>query len=242
MNLQIGSLITFGYQSPRSHDRYPEVLVLHPAWPYYPNRQGGKALLHGLNFNYMTDDEINMIRMIVDPAFQLKYFENMEKKNPGIAAEFDRIIARAGAGEITSPQQFYNNVIKPFIMPRNWNPYRLYDLGKMQGVRILQNTAQFTGANRVSIFGNTQPRGSGKTEQQILSDLALKQSQQQQTGVKQLTPQEVQFISKLQGNALNLFNRYKQKFQYAKGPQMNNRTPNFPGNQKLPGFMDDDLE
>lgn len=190
----------------------------------------------------MTDDEINMIRMIVDPAFQLKYFENMEKKNPGIAAEFDRIIARAGAGEITSPQQFYNNVIKPFIMPRNWNPYRLYDLGKMQGVRILQNTAQFTGANRVSIFGNTQPRGSGKTEQQILSDLALKQSQQQQTGVKQLTPQEVQFISKLQGNALNLFNRYKQKFQYAKGPQMNNRTPNFPGNQKLPGFMDDDLE
>jgi hypothetical protein len=244
MNLQIGSLISFAYQSPRSHDRFPEILVLHPGWRFYPNRAGGKPLVHGLNFNYLNDDEINMIRMIVDPGFQLKYFQNLEKKNPGVAAEFDRIIGAAGAANITSPHDFYVKVIRPFIMPRQWDPYRLYDPQLMQNTRMLQNMQQFTGKNRVSIFGNTQPRGSGKTEQQVISDLALKKAQEEQTGIKQLTPTEQQMLTRLQGNALNLFNRYKIKFQNMRGPamdnRMQNRTPNFPGNQKTPGFYQDD--
>lgn len=240
MNLQIGNLISFSYLSAHSHDRTPEVLVLHPGWRFYPNRSGGKPLMHGLNFNYLTDDEINLIRMIVDPGFQLKYFENMQRKNPNIASEFDRIIGSAGAANITNPHDFYVKVIKPFIMPRRYDPYRLYDPSLIQNPRILQNTRQFTGENKMSFFGNTQPRGSGKTEQQIISDLALKKAQGEQTGVNQLTPTEQQFIRKLQGNALNLFNKYKQKFQYAKGPAMATRTPNLPGN--LPNFMKDDLE
>jgi hypothetical protein len=258
MNLQIGSLISFSYRSSRSHDLYPEVLVLHPGWRFYPPKGRsvpGKPLVHGLNFNYMTDDEINMIRMIVDPGFQLKYFQNMENKNPGIAAEFDRIISHAGNANITNPLQFYTTVIKPFIMPRRYDPYRLYDPGLMQNVRMLQNVTQFTGKNRVSIFGNAQARAGGKSEQQIISDLALKKTQEEKMGVKQLTPTEDRLIRQLQGNALSLFNRYKQKFQYAKGPITNNRTPNFLGNQKtpfdpidktdqpkLPGFMNDDLD
>jgi hypothetical protein len=257
MNLQIGSLISFAYQSPRSHDRYPEVLVLHPSWRFYPNRSGGKALMHGLNFNYLTDDEINMIRMIVDPGFQLKYFQNMERKNPGIAQQFDRIIANAGNANITSPHDFYLKVVKPFIMPKRYDPYRLYDPTQMQNTRILQTPRQFTGENKVSMFGNTQPRGSGKTEQQVISDLAAKKATEEQTGVKQLTPTEERFMRQLQGNALNLFNRYKMKFQAARGPAMDNRlpnrTPNFAKNNnqpdlgqhpgqspRLPSFMDND--
>lgn len=257
MALQIGSLISFSYQSQRSHDRFPEVLVLHPSWRFYPNRSGGKALLHGLNFNYLNDDEINMIRMLIDPGFQLKYFQNMERKNPGVAAEFDRIIGRAGAASITSPHDFYLKVVKPFIIPRGYDPYRLYDPGMMQNVRQLQSVQQITGANRSSMFGQPKPRNAGKSEEQIVSDLASKKAAEEQSGVKQLTPTEDQFIKRLQGNALNLFNKYKQKFQYAKGPNLDNRlpnrTPNFakaqnqpelgqqPGlSPRLPSFMDDD--
>lgn len=235
MNLQIGSLISFAYQSNRSHDSFPEVLILHPGWRFYPPKgrsTPGKPFVHGLNFNYLNDDEINMIRMIIDPGFQLKYFQNMETKNPGVAAEFDRIIQTAANSSITSPLQFYTQVIKPFIMPRGYDPYRLYDPTLMRNIRLLQTQKQLSGQTRMSIFGTTPARGSGKTEQQILSDLALKKAQEEQSGVKQLTPTEQQMLTRLQGNALNLFNRYKQKFQYAKGPVTNNRTPNFAGNQR----------
>lgn len=257
MTLQIGSLVSFAYQSPRSHDRFPEVLVLHPSWRFYPNRAGGKPFMHGLNFNYLNDDEINMLRMLIDPGFQLKYFQNMEKRNPGVAAEFDRIIGRAGAANITSPHDFYVKVIKPFIQPRGYDPYRLYDLGLMQNVRTLQSVQQLTGANKMSMFGKPKTRSAGKSEEQIVSDLAAKKANEEATGTKQLTSTEDQFVRRLQGNALNLFNKYKHKFQAARGPTMDNRlpnrTPNFANAQKqpelgqqpglsprLPSFMDDD--
>lgn len=238
MNIEIGALINFSYQSPRSHDKFPEVLVLHPNWRFYPNRAGGPPMLHGLNFNYLTDDEINLVRMIVDPTFQLKYFDAMEKKNPGMAQEFDRIIARAGAANITSPHDFYLRAIKPFIQVRGWDPYRLYDLKRLQNVRILQTPRQMTGADKFATFGVGPSRGKGKSESQIISDLAMKKAQEEKAGVKQLSPAEDNMIRRLQGNALKMFQQYKTKFSGARGPQINNRMPNFPGNQ--PKFMDDD--
>lgn len=213
--------------------------MLHPSWRFYPNRSGGKPLVHGLNFNYLTDDEINLVRMIVDPGFQLKYFENMQKKNPNIANEFDRIIARAGAANITSPQDFYLRAVKPFIQPRGWDPYRLYDPLKMENIRILQTQKQMLGESKMPFFGMNQNNGAGKDEKQIVSDLAMKKSQEEKTGIKQLSPSENKFIHKLQGAAQRLFNNYKNKFQNARGPSMDNRAPNF--GRKLPSFMDDDL-
>lgn len=243
MRLEIGQLISFSYQSERSHDRNPQVLILHPDWNMYPyrdelgNRRAGPPLLHGLNFNYLTDDEINIIRMIVDPAFQLKYFDNMEKKNRNLAMEFDRIMARAGAANITSPHDFYLKSIKPFIMPRAWDPYRLYDPKNMSGVRILQTQQSMLGKNKMGLFGVKNARGAGKSEDQIVSDLAMKAAQEEKTEIRQLTPTEQALIKRLQGNAQKLFLKYKKKFQFAKGPLTNNRTPNLSGNQ--PKFMKD---
>jgi hypothetical protein len=239
MQLQIGQLISFSYESARSHDRFPQVLVLHPGWRN-PGGRGATLLVNALNFNYLTDDEINTVRMIIDPAFQLKYFENLAKKNANAAAEFDKIIASAGAANITSPHDFYLRAIKPFIQPRGYDPYRLYDITKMMNIRVLQTPQTMIGGNKMGVFGVKPARGGGKNEQQVLSDLALKQSQEEQTGVKQLTPTEIKFIQRLQGNAQQLFQKYKTQFKSAKGPTQNNRMPNFAGNQqqgfKEPGF------
>lgn len=239
MNLQIGSLVSFSYKSARSHDPYPEVLVLHPGW-----RKGNTLCLHGLNFNYLTDDEINLVRMIVDPSFQLQYFQAMEAKNPGIAAEFDRIIARAGAANITSPLDFYQRAIRPFIQPRGWNPYRLYDVSKLQSVRVLQSMQTMTGVAKRAWYQKQQQamRSKGKNEAQIIMDLAAKKAEEEKTGKKILVPAEVQMIARLQGDSQQLFQKYKTKFRYAKGPMFNNNIGKLPGNNftNRPKFMEPD--
>lgn len=243
MAIQIGSLISFAYKSARSHDNFPEVLVLHPGW-----RKGNTVCLHGLNFNYLTDDEINLIRMIVDPAFQLQYFQAMEAKSPGTAAEFDRIIARAGAANITSPLDFYQRAIRPFIQPRRWNPYRLYDVSKMQSIRVLQSMQQMTGANKKGWLAQQQAaaatRAKGTSEAQIIMNLAAKKAEEEKTGKKILIPAEVQMIARLQGQSQQLFQKYKTKFRYTKGPMFNNKIGQLPGNNfaNKPNFANSEDE
>jgi len=242
MKLQIGSIITFSYASKRSHDHFPKCLILHPGWRS-PGTNAG-FLVHALNLNYLTDDETNLLRMIIDPGFQLKYFENMVKKNPYTAAEYSRVIGSAANANITSPHDFYIRVIRPFIQPRGWDPYRLYDPTKMLNTAVMQTQRQMLGSQDLQFFGSN-PKDHGKDEKQILSDLAAKKAAAIQTGAGQLTPQEQKFIRMLKGKSLQLFQGYKAKFQNMKGPQMNNRTPNFKGNQtdpKNPPWMSDDLE
>lgn len=208
-SFEIGDLISFTYpaihqQGTRAHDKYPQVLVLHNNW---------QNNVHGLNFNYLTDDEINVIRMMIDPSFQLKYVEDLERKNPNLVKEFDRIIGRAGAATITSPFDFYNRVVKPFIKQRGWDPYRRYRPDKMTNVRTVQKQRVMTGEERRRLFG-VEPRSGGRSEKEIMRDLAIKDVE------NKANPQEKRFITRLQGDALDLFNRYKKAFQFAKGPRL----------------------
>lgn len=141
MALEIGSFITFTYpavhqQGTRAHDRFPNVLVLHPNW------QGS---LHGLNFNYMTDEEIHVIRMIIDPNYMDNYKESLQKTNPERVRELENILRTAENAHVTSPQDFYNRVIKPFIRPRGWDPYRRYRVEKMTNTRVIHNQREMTG-------------------------------------------------------------------------------------------------
>lgn len=144
----IGDLITFSYpavhqQGTRAHDKYPQVLVLHNNW---------RGLVHGLNFNYLTDDEINTVRMFIDPAFAMQHRDNLKRKNPAQSAEFERIVATIQINDITSPGMFYEQVVKPFIVIRGWDPYRLYRPEKMTGVRILQPMRHMTGQDKPGLF------------------------------------------------------------------------------------------
>jgi hypothetical protein len=241
MRLQIGSIVQFSYSSKRSHDAFPRVLVLHNGWRS-PDK-GNKLLVHGLNLNYLTADETNLLRFLIDPGFQLKYFENMVEKNPSVAQEYTRIIASAANAVITSPHDFYIRVVRPFIQPRGWDPYRLYDPKLMINVKVLQTQRQMLGEQKSQFFGYNPP-GAGKDEKEVLADLAMRQIAQQKGQGKALTPQEQQFIRKLRGKALQLFQNYKSRFQAMQGPKMATRGMNFAGNQKgpkNPGWMKDEL-
>lgn len=234
MRLQIGSIIQFSYQSRRSHDKFPRVLVLHGGWSS-PDK-GNKLLVHGLNLNYLTADETNLLRFIIDPGFQLKYFENMAEKNPAIAQEYNKIIGQASNAIITSPHDFYIRVVRPFIQPRGWDPYRLYDPKLMLNIRVLQTQRQMLGEQKSQFFGMNPP-GTGKDEKEILAGLALKQVAQSKGTAdvnQRLTPAEQRFIRALRGKALQLFQSYKTRFSSMQGSKMVTRGMNFKGNQKGP--------
>lgn len=147
-NFQIGDLVTFSYpavhqQGTRAHDKFPQVLVLHTNW---------EGCVHGLNFNYLTDDEINTIRMILDPSFEMTYREALGKKNPNAISEFDRIMKTAAHANITSPRDFYVKFVRPFIMSRGWDPYRLYRTDKMTALRVLQRRQHLEGQEKQTAF------------------------------------------------------------------------------------------
>jgi len=232
-NFEIGDLITFTYpavhqQKTKAHDKFPQVFVLHSNW---------RDNVHGLNFNYLSNDEINVIRMIIDPSFQLKYFFNLQKKNPNLANEFDRIMAAAGSSPpVTSPYDFYTKFIKPFIRIRGYDPYRLYNTGKMTGIRIVQRQRVMVGAAKAPLFGSTKVRDKGKDEKGILKDLAKRQVTQDQGGFPGsptsgpgyvLTPTEKRFIQRLQGDAKGLFDKYKKQFTGARGSKLPSGAPSF---------------
>jgi hypothetical protein len=141
MLYNIGDLITFTYpavflQGTRAHDKFPRVLVLHSGW---------EGLVHGLNFNYLTADEINTIRMILDPSFEVKYRDALNKQNSKLIIEFDNIMRGAANANIVSPRDFYTRVVKPFIISRGWDPYRLYTPSKMTAVRVVQRRQHLEG-------------------------------------------------------------------------------------------------
>lgn len=229
---EIGSLVVFSYSGEDVHDRYPHVLVLHSGW----RSSSGTVLLHGLNFNYLTNDEINMLRMLIDPGFNLKYFANFAAKDPTGARDIERILTRGQNANITSPYDFYHRIIKWFIQPKGYDPYRTYNINHIQGGRIIQPRRAMLGDDKKASFGTRKSfRGAGQDENQILQNLAQKQSfDEKNPGKKTLTPTEIRFIKRLQGRALTIFKNYKRKFEFMKGPNINHSMPSF----KKPNWME----
>lgn len=181
-NYQIGDIIVFSYEAQTNkvgrvgrHDRTPEVLVLHPSWRR--PQESGVPLLHGLNFNYLSDDEKNVVRMIFDPMFEMKFRDALKNRNPNVYSELEKILSgeQEGAGRavrqtgpdgrrpgvassstsisaINSPEDFYHKLIRPFIYTRGWDPYRRYIPGRMKGVRILTPARVVTGEESIAKF------------------------------------------------------------------------------------------
>lgn len=226
-NFHIGDLISFHYpaihqQGTRAHDKAPLVLVLHPNW-------GGNV--HGLNFNYLTPDEINTVRMILDPMFEMQYREALQRKNPNAYKELDNILSGKVEGaegpnsriaRITSPRAFYMNIIRPFIVARSWDPYRLYRPEKMSNIRIVQTAAHMTGADALSKYKSQRAQQAAK-----LTDLQSPGTPPQQT-------------RPYPGVGRNVMQWFKDKFSAMRGP----RTPGFRGQGPgaLPGTRDEGEE
>jgi len=163
---KIGDLVSFSYpavhlEGTQAHDKHPEVLILHPNW---------EGLVHGLNFNYLTRDEINILRMLIDPMYEMRYRTALKQRNPTAYAEMDKIISEPGAyrnTKINSPHDFYRGVIRPFIITRNWDPYRRYRPEKMRNIRIVQNAAHMMGEDSMAKFKKEQEEMANMVSQAI---------------------------------------------------------------------------
>jgi len=223
MAYRIGDIITFTYpavhqQNTKAHDRFPQIIVLHNGWPAHDFHgrvlRGGKLFVHGLNMNYLTDDEINAIRMFTDPFFEQKYIEALQRKNPRLVNEIEKITLNLAGANIISPHSFYLRALKPFIAPRGYDPYRMYAPEKMTAPRVVQRREILTSQSRAArVFNVTNLRDKDSTESKIVQDVAWASAQ------STLTPQQRRFIDRLQSGAKKIFDDYVKKFQYAKGPQ-----------------------
>jgi hypothetical protein len=165
---QIGDIIQFTYEpeQPPSkvHDKFPQVLVLHPDW---------QGLVHGLNLNYLSDDEKNVIRMILDPMFEMKFRDALRKRNPNLYDELESIITgKKGTGtathmvhpppvssgptttvsKINNPRAFYYNIIRPFVYTRGWDPYRKYKHSGIRGASVVTPASVVTGEESLAKF------------------------------------------------------------------------------------------
>lgn len=133
-----GDLVTFSYpavklQGTQAHDKNPTVLVLHPNY---------EGIMHGLNFNYLGPQEINMIRMLLSPKFQLENKAALTRQRPDLIKRFDSIVESATESEVNSSAAFYSKVIKPLITTggihaKKYEPYRQYRVDKIKGLRIV---------------------------------------------------------------------------------------------------------
>lgn len=139
MKYQIGDLVTFSYRGKRVNDPNPRILVLHPNW---------NNLTHGLNFNYLTTQEQNYIKAVINPVFEAE----IVKRDQRIAIQMQRIQATLNNLSITSPHEFYIRFVRGFIQPRGWDPYRLYSPASIQNARVLTPQRVMIGDQKDTMF------------------------------------------------------------------------------------------
>lgn len=125
----IGDWISFHYESEKrktklpvvnTHERNPTAIVLHPDW-------GGHT--HCLLTNNYSQREINYLTAIVDPFFAAEKC----KTDGELRSQLQRLQKDLN---ITSPQQFYSLVVKPFI--HLYDGYRLYFPNKMLNIKVIK--------------------------------------------------------------------------------------------------------
>ena len=103
-----------------THEKYPTAIVLHPNW-------GGHV--HCLLTNNYSQREINYLTAIVDPFFAAEKI----KTDGELRSQLQRLQKDLN---ITSPQQFYALVVKPFI--HLYDGYRLYFPNKMLNIKVVK--------------------------------------------------------------------------------------------------------
>ncbi len=154
-NFSIGDIITFDYSlGTKVTDRLPLVLVLHDNWLCHTprNMRGVSQLdakkfgpttrcLHGLNWGMLDPQEKQYLYAVMNPMFEVQ----MLKKDPSFADKM-KTVTEAANVDINSPEEFYAKIIRPFIKPKNWDPYRRYRVDKIRAPRIVESKEKLSGA------------------------------------------------------------------------------------------------
>ncbi len=141
--MRIGDLVQFNYsQGKQVHDLNPKVLVLHDNW---------QGLIHGLNFNYLSLQEINYIKAVLNPTFRADIITKDER----IAKQIQRVLPLLNTLNITSPYDFYLRFVRGFIEPRGWDPYRRYNPRAVIGEKLITRKEILVGNEKEGIFART---------------------------------------------------------------------------------------
>tara|TARA_Y100000593_G_scaffold95015_1_gene198301 strand:- start:43564 stop:44121 length:558 start_codon:yes stop_codon:yes gene_type:complete len=151
-----GMFVEFMYKSPNASDIKPMVIVLH--------RDLNSKLIHGINLNYMTENEIkrvmvklqrgsgvyttknqNVVR-IEDQDSSVDTDDQLPNRNL-LKKEFSRIhlpvfkMEREGNPMSLSESKrqmkmLYDKVLKKFV--NRWDIYRTYSMDKIKNIRVLE--------------------------------------------------------------------------------------------------------
>jgi hypothetical protein len=160
----MGDLVAFTYKGKYSRVRYPTAFILHPN---YRHSNDKRAYTHALAFHALSDQEVNLFRVVINADFANEYADDLVKENPTLQRSLDDLarglpkssLESKGENEhplvpyyrslnIHSPLDFYNRFIKKFINMVGEDPYRRYIPENMNGVRILKRSAMMLGKIR----------------------------------------------------------------------------------------------
>ena len=136
--LRIGDIVSFSYKGKRSHDPFPQVLILHNNW---------NGLVHALNFNYLSDHEINYLKAVMNPT----YAKEISKTDVQIRQQLMQVGAASAVSgvRIESPHDFYIRIVKPFI--KKYDSYRLFKPEGISGVKVITKREILTG-KKIGLF------------------------------------------------------------------------------------------
>lgn len=160
----IGDIIMFNYElGHKVNTKEPTVLVLHDNWLCHTPRDsllragrlppGNGRCLHGLNWGKLDHDEQTYLRAVMNPMLALK----LSQKDQAFADKMEEIDQLTGL-EIHSPHDFYIRLIRPFIRPKAWEPYRRYRLDKMRGSFVVEDSMVLSGAKTDTTYAKITRR------------------------------------------------------------------------------------
>lgn len=124
-----GQVLKFTYLHPQEdtggqglHDRFKEVMVLHPNW-------GGK--LHAIDLKRLTPAERQVLTEVMDP----KTYEPGYRSKHSLVEDIKRRMNVIN--EIKNPLTFYHNFVRPFI--RGKDVYRQYETARILNPVVSKN-------------------------------------------------------------------------------------------------------
>ncbi len=130
IGLKPGMILKFNYYQKNVFDKYPMILYLY--------RDRKKNLIHGLNLNYLLENEVRLL------------FGDMSQKVNTILLEKDDPLNKLGApytfvkfknvGEVAKAERrdTYRFVIKDFMEKRKLDIYRTYFWNSINNLKVIQ--------------------------------------------------------------------------------------------------------
>ena len=129
IGLRPGMILRFNYREKTAFDKIPLIFYL------YRDRE--KQMIHGINMNYLTNNEVNRMFMVISQKIDITLVEKHDTDNDLNSPYSFVKLKNKGAIAKSEREELYNNTIKVFLRKRKLDAYRTYYFKSMANVKVI---------------------------------------------------------------------------------------------------------